>query len=149
MNTINGILFNFDEVPPSWRFCFCSGCPKHEECLRYQLGLHVPESMTWGSAVFPTAYKNGDCRHFKQIRVIHAAYGFAPLYSEVKQKDYTPLRNQVKAYLGGHGTYYRYNRGERLLTPEQQEWILRLFARHGYTDGLQFEHYRDVLDFSD
>ena len=149
MKTIKGTIFNFDEVPPSWRFCFCNECPKHDDCLRYQTGLCLPDDRTWGNAVYPTAYRNGDCQHFKQIRLIHAAYGFETLFSNVKQKDYTPLRELLKNYLGGHGTYYRYNRGERVLTPEQQEWIVRLFARHGYTEGIQFDHYRDMLDFSE
>ena len=148
MKTINGILFNFDEVPNGWQLCFCDGCPRHADCLRYVAGQQVPDSLTWGNAVYPSAYRNGNCRHFKQIRVIHAAYGFAPLFREVKQKNYTPLREKMKTYLGGHGTYYRYNRGERLLTPEQQQWILDLFARYGYKDGLAFEHYCDVIDFS-
>lgn len=149
MNTINGVFVDIDHVAPSWRFCFCEGCPQHGDCLRFQTGLLVPDSMTCGSAIFPSAFRNGSCRHFKQIRIIHAAYGFSPLFREVKQKDFTMLRTQMKKYLGGHGTYYRYNRGERLLTPEQQEWILQLFARHGYTENMGFEHYRDVLDFSE
>ncbi|MBP3756339.1 MAG: hypothetical protein J6I61_03560 [Prevotella sp.] len=149
MKTIKGIVYNFDEVPPSWRYCFCDGCPQHDDCLRYQTGLNLPANVTWGNAVYPTAYRNGHCKLFKQIRLIHSAYGFKTLFSEVKQKDYTPLRDQIKNYLGGHGTYYRYNRGERLLTPEQQEWIVRQFARYGYTKGIQFDHYRDVLDFSE
>lgn len=148
MNTSINSDFNIDQLPPSWRFCFCDGCPKHNDCLRFQTGLLVPADRTCGDAVFPTAYKDGDCKHFKQIRTIHAAYGFGPLFREVKQKDYTPLRDMMKAYLGGHGTYYRYNRGERLLTPEQQEWIIGLFARHGYTENINFEHYRDVIDLS-
>lgn len=148
MDKIKDVIFDFSSLPPSWRFCFCADCPQHVDCLRFQTGKFVPSDMTWGSAVFPTAYGNGACSHFKQIRVIHAAYGFRPLFREVKQKDYSLLRNQMKAYLGGHGTYYRYNRGERLLTPEQQDWILRLFAQYGYTEDMHFEHYRDVLDFS-
>ncbi|MDY6033294.1 MAG: DUF6078 family protein, partial [Alloprevotella sp.] len=45
-------------------------------------------------------------------------------------------------------SYYRYQRGERLLTPEQQQWILKLFASKGYTDQLLFEHYVESYDFS-
>ncbi|MBQ6063093.1 MAG: hypothetical protein IJK42_03515 [Prevotella sp.] len=148
MNTTIDQPFNLSFVPPMWQLCFCDGCPRHAECLRYATGQHVPEDRTWGPAIFPTAYRNGPCRHFKAIRTVKAAYGFAPLFREVKQKDFTPLRNKMKAYLGGHGTYYRYNRGERLLTPAQQQWILDLFARHGYTEGLAFAHYVEVIDFS-
>lgn len=148
MNQIKGILFNYDQAPAAWRNCFCEGCPRHNDCLRFQTGLYLPDSKTWGPAVYPTAYRNGHCSHFKEIRIIHAAYGLTPLFNEVKQKDYTPLHEQLKAYLGGHGTYYRYNSGNRLLTPEQQQWILNLFASYGYTENLSFKHYVDVLDFS-
>lgn len=140
--------FDFSLVPPSWQLCFCDGCPLHEQCLRFQAGQHIPDGLTWGPAVYPSAYRNGQCPHFKQTRIIHAAYGFAPLFREVKQKDYTLLRDRMKTFLGGHGTYYRYNRGERMLTPEQQEWILELFRSCGYSEELHFEHYADVLDFS-
>ena len=81
--------------------------------------------------------------------MIHAAYGFTPLFKEVKHKDYTLLRDKMKEYLGSHTTYYRYNSGEHKLTPEQQQWILDLFARYGYTENLTFEHYQDIVDFSE
>ena len=141
--------FNFSDVPVSWLLCFCEGCPRHAECLRYAAGQYVPNDLTWGPSVYPVAWHQGSCQHFKPIRIIHAAYGFKQLFQEVKQKDYTPLREQMKAYLGGHGTYYRYNRGERLLTPEQQQWILNLFARYGYKENLAFDYYRDIIDFTE
>jgi hypothetical protein len=50
--------------------------------------------------------------------------------------------------LGSHTSYYRYHRGEKLLTPEQQQWILDLFAQYGYTNELHFDSYRDMIDFS-
>jgi hypothetical protein len=58
-----------------------------------------------------------------------------------------PLRrNQIKKYLGGHGTYYNYNKGKYLLTPEQQEWIMNLLRRYGYTENLRFDGYRNEYD---
>ena len=50
-------------------------------------------------------------------------------------------------YLGSRGTYYRYQSGERLLTPEQQQKILQLFTAKGY-NGLSFEHYVETYDFT-
>lgn len=140
--------FDFSCVPPIWQLCFCEGCPQHEECLRFLAGQHVPDTMAWGPAIYPSAYRNGSCKYFKEIRMIKAAYGFDTLFKEVKQKHHSVLRNQIKRYLGGHGTYYRYHSGKRLLTPEQQQWILDLFNEYGYTDGLAFDAYRDVIDFS-
>ena len=91
---------------------------------------------------------DGDCPHFKEIKVVRAAYGFKLLFKEVKQKDLDALRGKVVKYLGSYRTYYRYNSGERKLTPEQQEYISGLFRQFGYSDELQFEHYQDIISFT-
>jgi len=147
METINGIPLDLNEIPFGWCNCFCDGCPKHTDCLHYEVGRHLPMSTTYGYAIYPMAYQQGDCPHFRPIRVIKVAWGFRGLFYEVKEKDGTYLRNKMMHYLGGRTTYYRYNKGERLLTPEQQQWIMNLFAKQGYdTKGLSFDHYREVLD---
>lgn len=140
--------FNFDLVPASWPVCFVADCPLADSCLHHLVALHLPEELTWGPAVYPTALHDGRCSHYKEIRKIRAAWGFDTLFADVKQRDATPLRTAIKDYLGGNGTYYRYNNGERLLSPKQQDHILALFRQRGYTDNLRFDGYRDVYDFS-
>ena len=137
-----------DQIPPSYARCFQSDCPKADTCARFLAGKYIPEGQVRGDAVYPTARQGGDCKMYKQTRVIRAAYGFKALFAEVKQKDDTPLRSRIKAYLGGNTTDYRYHHGEKLLTPEQQEWILKLFRRRGYTEELRFDGYRELYDFS-
>ena len=70
------------------------------------------------------------------------------MFARVKSRDdiYT-MRRELTDYLGSKGTYYRYKYGEKPLSPEQQQWILRLFAQHGYTEGLEFDEYIDGYDF--
>ena len=75
------------------------------------------------------------------------AWGFNKLFAEVKSKDEASLRLEMKTYLGGNGTYSRYKLGRRLLTPQQQEYIINLFRARGYSDGLEFDHYVDTYDF--
>ena len=50
--------------------------------------------------------------------------------------------------LGGKTSYYRYHRGEKLLTPEQQEAINELFEEKGYCKP-SFDHYKESIDFTD
>lgn len=138
---------DYNSIPPSYPLCFHGTCPLAATCLRHLAGEHLPADAVWGPAVYPTALKDGQCKMYHKTRVIHAAYGFDTLFHDVKKRDDTPLRDSLKSYLGGHGTYYRYNRGERLLTPEQQAAILDLFRSYGYTENLAFDHYRDVYDF--
>lgn len=137
-----------EQIPASYARCFQNDCPKADSCAHFLAGKYTPEETTIGPAVYPTARKGDTCVRFKQTRVIHAAYGFKPLFAEVKKKDDGILRSRIMKYLGGNGTYYRYNSGERLLTPEQQEWIIALFRKYGYTEELRFDAYRDIIDFS-
>ena len=147
--TLLGISFSFKDVSPMLPLCFCDECPLATDCLSHAIGQQVPHDKTFGRAVYPTAYKNNDrCPHYKKVRAIRAAYGFAPLFREVKLKDAALLRSAMYDYLGSRSYYYRYNSGEYLLTPEQQEWILNLFRRHGYTQGLEFEGYVEKIDLS-
>ena len=143
----NTPVLTADQIPPSFARCFQGDCPMADTCLHFLAGQHIPEGLTCGEAIYPTARRGGDCKHYKRTRVICAAYGFTALFAEVRQKDSAALRNRVKEYLGGHGTYYRYLHGERPLMPEQQEWILNLFRRNGYTENLRFDGYREIYDF--
>ncbi len=140
--------FTYDLVPASWPVCFVANCPLAESCLSHLAGLHLPDDLTIGPAIYPTALRDGKCGHYKKIRKIQAAWGFDTLFTDVKQRDAAPLRSAIKNYLGGNGTYYRYHNGERLLTPEQQEHILALFRQCGYSENLRFDGYREVYDFS-
>lgn len=140
--------FTYDLVPASWPVCFVANCPLAESCLSHLAGLHLPDDLTIGPAIYPTTLRDGKCGHYKKIRKIQAAWGFDTLFTDVKQRDAAPLRSAIKNYLGGNGTYYRYHNGERLLTPEQQEHILALFRQCGYSENLHFDGYREVYDFS-
>lgn len=63
-------------------------------------------------------------------------------------RDERSLRNNIADYLGSKTSYYRYSRGDRKLTPEQQADILGIFAEWGYdTSDMRFEHYREAIDF--
>ena len=142
-------LFDHNLVPHHYWLCYVERCPQKYNCMRHKACSVMTDTLTHHPCVLPTAIADGRaCPYFKPVRVMRGAWGFNTIFKEVKQKDYTLLRELMKQYLGGHGTYYRYNRGERLLTPEQQEWILQLFARYGYRENLTFEHYKDVVDFS-
>ena len=40
-----------------------------------------------------------------------------------------------------HGPYYRVHHGENMLTPEEQEEIMKILAQYGSTEGVRFDHY--------
>lgn len=137
-----------EKVPSTYFRCFLTNCPLSDRCLRYQAGQHLLPTQQAGPAVYPTALNGDQCTMFREMRYIRAAYGFKTLFKDVKLRDSAALRGAIMNYLGSRTSYYRYQRGECLLTPEQQQWILKLFASKGYTDQLFFENYVECYDFS-
>ena len=140
------IEIDMRQVPPGYVYCFNGECQKHEECLRYIVGQQVDKGLTVAPTVLPTVLRLRSCPHFQKAELMRMAWGFDKLFAEVKVKDGPVLREKMRAYLGGMGTYSRYKLGRRMLTPEQQEHIIGFFRKKGYTEGLEFDHYVTVYD---
>lgn len=139
---------DYSQYPKSYLLCFLDGCKLKEQCSHYIAGQHIRDDDYMGYAVLPPMLSRKDgCPHYHKLRTFKGAWGFDTLFDNVKYKDAAALRNGLKAYPGGNGTYSRYKRGLHLLTPEQQEWIIDLLKNCGYTDNLRFDHYKDVIDW--
>lgn len=136
-----------EQIPYTFSRCFQSDCPQADTCAHFLASKFIIKGQVSGPAIYPTSRLNGTCVCYKQTGIIHAAYGFKALFAEIKKKDEKPIRDRIKKYLGGNTAYYRYHHGKRLLSPDQQEWILALFRQHGYTEELHFDEYRDIYDF--
>lgn len=143
------VTLTVEQVPRSFNRCFQSDCPQAAECIRYLVREYVPEYVTNGFAVFPTARREGTCRWFKQTRVVQMAWGFSRLFDEVKAKDSSTMHKQLYAYLGSRMEYSRYHRGLKKLTPEQRQGIARLFRSHGYEAEPVYDNYAYEYDFTD
>ena len=147
MNIMEKLDLKFENVPNNWAVCFNNDCPLKEQCLRYQAAITVPDGVCYGMSVWPQAYKNGQCRMFAEIKTVTMAWGFSQLYKDLRHEDYKEIRTRMEDHFGRAGNYYRYNRGEKLLTPADQQWIQQLFARYGYTADVVFDHYESRLVF--
>lgn len=133
-------------VPRGYQYCFQEKCPMRKSCLRWIAGQHVDPAVTWGPAVYPTARKEKECSFYQKAEMQVMAWGFNNLFMNVLKRHDSTLRRTISEYLGGNGTYYRYRNGKKLLSPEQQRWILKLFKKYGYTD-VHFDHFVEVYDF--
>ena len=140
---------SFQDVPWGYQLCFNNKCPKADECLHYQAGLLAPVTMTAGAAIYPAAWKNGDCQHFRTCKPVQLAYGFNNLYRHLPSHLVSEARMSIRSFLScGMSTYYRYHHGERLISPLLQKEILGIMAHYGSTEGLSFDHYVTSYDFT-
>ncbi len=139
---------DFGSMPNAFAVCYNSHCTRCQECLRFAAGKQQLGRMT-GAAVYPQAWKDGDCCCFRKNSKVTMAWGFSHLYRHLDRKRAAEARSRVQAYFSaGAGPYYRYHHGERMLTPAQQQDILRLMSQFGPADKLRFDHYVEAYDFT-
>ena len=107
-------------LPYGWIYCFNEQCVVKEECVRFLSTRFLSEKRHSGNAVFPSAWRNGNCQYYEKLRIAKLAWGFDHLYRNVTLKDAPTLRCRLRGYLGSKGQYYRYKLGQLLLLPKQQ-----------------------------
>lgn len=139
----------FEDAPWGYPLCFNNEYKRHNQCMHYLVGQVAPASLQRGSAIYPSAWKDGDCRFFSEKRLVRLAWGFDSLYHHLTRGQASDVRGSIRSYLGsGMSAYYRYHHGERLLSPKQQQDILDIMARFGYDKGAEFDHYVLSYDFT-
>lgn len=131
-------------LPYGWTYCFNEQCIVKEECVRFLSTRFLSEKRHSGNAVFPSAWRNGNCQYYEKLRIAKLAWGFDHLYRNVTLKDAPTLRCRLRGYLGSKGQYYRYKLGQLLLLPKQQLEIKELFHSYGY-DDVEFDHFKETF----
>ena len=140
--------FSAKDIPKGYPLCFNDECAEKGRCMHYQARLLLPEGCHYGSAVFPTAWQDGACKCFREKRLVQKAWGFSKLYDNIPQWKKAEARHCVRSYFsGGNGPYYRVHHGENMISPKQQEDIMKIIAMFGSTEGITFDHYVTVWDF--
>lgn len=131
-------------LPYGWTYCFNEQCVIKDECVRFLSTRFLSEKCHSGNAVFPSAWRNGNCQYYEKLRIAKLAWGFDHLYCNVTLKDAPTLRCRLRGYLGSKGQYYRYKLGQLLLLPKQQLEIKELFHSYGY-DDVEFDHFKETF----
>ena len=63
------------DIPWEYALCFNSECENKDKCMHYQARLLMPEDRYYGPAVYPTAWENGECRCFREKKLVKKAWG--------------------------------------------------------------------------
>ena len=128
-----------------WHYCFNASCSKAQECAAFLSGkilIHevVPtirpdaryddQSGSKGSEKEAGSFY--PCTQFCRPCMERKVWGFSKFYVDVKGNDILPLRLQLMSVLGGKTAYYRFHRGDKLLSSAGQVRIAEVFRKWGY-----------------
>lgn len=139
---------DYSDIPYGWTVCSGAECPRAGECLRYLAFQSLPKEQLTAQCVLPWAQKDGECKYFTVKDKVVMARGFTGLMSRLKSRDARhDFRIALSDYLGSKGSYDRYKKGERWLTPAQQEWILAFLRPYGFEEAKPFDEYKETYFF--
>lgn len=139
----------FNDAPYGYSLCFNHDCALRERCMHYHIGTLAPADRLTGFAIYPSAWKDGTCKCFREKKLVQYAWGFNQLYHGMTRGQASDARGSIRAHCGsGMSAYYRYHYGERLLTPKLQQEIIDIIVRCGGSKDAKFDHYVTQYDFT-
>jgi hypothetical protein len=124
--------FDYSIVPGNFVFCLNSRCPRADECMSHLLAAHAIETQETLTVVNPTA-KAETCRYFYPHEKVNFGLGITHLFDKMPYATAVAIKERI-IYQFNKPTFYRWKRKERLVSPEEQDAIRRIFHEEGITD---------------
>lgn len=136
---------DFRQIPFEYALCLNEQCPKADSCLRQLCVQNMPADKEYWNIVSPKrlAALKGDCPFFRSNRKVRYAKGFINMLDSL---PYNKRKATISHLMGcfGQRTYYRVRKGERQLSPDEQQTVLNIIRQHhpdiipefdAYTEG--------------
>ncbi|MCD8183408.1 MAG: DUF6078 family protein [Bacteroides sp.] len=142
--------FDYNSIPKTYLYCLNAKCTRFAKCLRYQAAIHANPKLASISVVNPSyiAGQEKDCPHFQPDRLSRFALGITNLLDKIPHAQAVRLRDSLYSHLG-RSMYYRIRNRERLIHPEEQEFIRQLFLRYGIKEKPVFDEYVELYDWKE
>ena len=130
----------FREKSHHYLVCFIESCPLREQCLRWLVGQYADPTPRAQNGVNPRNPKMGgeQCEMFRRNQRVVMKCGFTNLYHEMPGYMEHNIRCQLIATFG-RKKYFEMRRGDRLVTPAQQETIATICRLNGWQGPLIYD----------
>ncbi len=121
--------------------CYNADCPRHDHCLRWEVGQHIDPERHVATCVSPFYQKAADnqCDLFRDNQPVTMPVG-------MKTRFYHDMPYHVQRFIKDHliahncrATYYKYHNGERPITPDYLAVIRSICQQAGWQGPLDFD----------
>lgn len=130
------------EVPHNYTMCVYNECPLAENCLRRLAFDCQPETEVSLKVINPKCISPSadGCSHYRPAKKLRYAKGFVNILESLPKKVWKAVGYKLQLLFHGR-TYYRVRKGERLLSPQEQQAIIYLLKEGGMTEIPDFDAY--------
>lgn len=134
--------FNPSKIPTNYPLCLNRQCPLASTCLRQLVERHATNTSEYWHIISPRCIEaqQGQCVYYRPSAKVRFAKGFLKMLDNMTYKQMR-LFVEGMANLFSERTYYRIRKGERLISPAQQEKIYQLLNACGVEGRPEFDAY--------
>ena len=129
--------------------CYVDECPLRNQCLRWQVGPHVPNTHSTYRCVNPhfEGVASTECPMYRSDQKVRFAKGMLHTFTDDMPKRVEPAVRYGVIGLTNRTYYFEYRNGSRLIPPALQEKICKLFRDNGWTEEVKFDSYVEDYDW--
>lgn len=139
-----------DNMPKDYIYCPAAdgACPRISHCLRAiayrQLtATEAPAKLGPIRIVHPACVANATdgCEYYRDSTPVRFARGMTKLFDEIPHRLEADIRRRIMACFSCRSYYFQSRKGERLITPKEQQDIANVFRRAGLKAEPEFDNY--------
>lgn len=136
--------FNYEKIPHNYTLCLMNKCKQADSCLRQLAEQAMPDHVLTCKIIHPKHLKvsNDVCSHYRPNTKVHYAKGFLNILGGIPYKDSRKIIDNLKNHYG-YRSYYRMRKGERTLSPEEQQHFRSLLKTYGFPKIQEFDSYEE------
>ena len=129
--------------------CYVDACPLRTQCLRWQVGPHVPNTHSTYRCVNPhfEGVATTECSMYRNDQKVRFARGMLHIFTGDMPKRVEPAVRYGVIKKTNRTYYFEYRNGSRLIPPALQEDIRKLFCDNGWTEEVKFDGYVEDYDW--
>lgn len=138
-----------EKAKNGYTVCYVDNCPLHTQCLRWQVGQHVPTTHSSYCCVNPhfEGVATDNCPMYRSDQKVRFAKGMLHTFTgDMPKRVESAVRYGIMS-LTCRTYYFEYRNGSRLIPPALQEAIRNLFRENGWTEDVQFDSYVEDYDW--
>lgn len=136
---------NQKNIPDHFRRCVAEGCAAAEVCLRYQAYKDSTEQDESFWVINPKAAHpeaGTACPHYASAAKVRMARGFKHALLSVPHGNVKRIAEEISSHFCQRN-YYNIRRGDRPMTPAEQEIIATVLEKYGARTPIEFDAYYD------
>ena len=92
--------------------------------------------------------KDGKCPHYRDSAPVRYARGFMGMQQKMYPGQYDIFMSALVSQFG-RNPYFERRKGERPLSPKEQDIVRRALRKAGVTEQLDFDSYEDSIPWTD